>query len=91
MTEWIVQESKPGYVQKVGFYLAAFIGVEAVTITVAGKQEAKWRFKWKVEAGEEADKIASALTDCSIDPAKLAGVLIAGLLVLSLTIPAMNS
>jgi hypothetical protein len=75
---WIVQPPKAAFASlPVGFYLGKFVGVEEVTLKTG---ESKWRFAWEVKSGAEAGKLATALTDRSISPTTLPGVLISGLL-----------
>lgn len=75
---WVVQQSKQAVeAAPVGFHLAEFIGVADVTMKDGA---VKWRFAWKVKAGEHAGKEASALCDRNLSPTTLPGVLIAGLL-----------
>jgi hypothetical protein len=74
---WVVQEPKQIEQVPVGSYTADYQGVEEVTLKEGGK---RWRWSWKIKTGPLAGKLATALTDQSISPTKLAGVLIAGLL-----------
>jgi hypothetical protein len=75
---WIVQQPKaPFQPLPVGFYISTFKGVEEAKLQ---QGEAKWRWTWEVQSGEHKGKIASALTDRSISPTALPGVLISGLL-----------
>src|SRR3569623_2387219 len=75
---WIVQPPKQTAQVPVGFYQALFRGVSDITLPSDGS--IKWRWEWEVQSGSEKGKIASALTDRSISPTTLPGVLIAGLL-----------
>lgn len=74
---WVVQQPKQTAQVPVGFYTGAFRGVEEVKLQDGS---AKWRWSWEVGSGPEKGKLATALTDRSISPAALPGVLIAGLL-----------
>jgi len=74
---WIVQAPKQFTQVPVGFYHAAFVGVEEHKLQDGSL---KWRWTWKITTGPETGKIASALTERSINPNTHAGRLIAGLL-----------
>ncbi len=74
---WIVQAPKQSAQVPIGFYTAAFNGVEEVKLQDGSL---KWRFAWEVKTGPEQGKQASALVDRSINPNTHAGRLIAGLL-----------
>lgn len=74
---WIVRESGQASVPP-GFYVAKFVGVEAITNDKFDGP--RWRWVWEVVKGEHSGRKADALTQCDITPAKQAGVIIAGLL-----------
>lgn len=80
---WIVQEPKAKFEPlPVGFYMGPFKGVEDVKVTPAkpGDTGERWRFTWEVQSGDHKGKVATALTERTINPNKLPGRLIAGLL-----------
>jgi hypothetical protein len=62
----------------IGFHVGPFKGIE--DFKLPNSSELKWRFAWEVQSGSEKGNFATSVTDRSIDPNKLAGVLIAGLL-----------
>ena len=74
---WVVQVPKQTAQVPVGRYFADFQGVNEIKLQ-DGSQ--KWRWEWAVTTGPEAGKVASALTDQSISPTTLPGVLISGLI-----------
>jgi hypothetical protein len=80
---WIVQEAKPAFTPlPIGFYLGVFKGVEDAPVKPQKADDTgeRWRFSWEVQSGEHKGKAATALTDRSISPTALPGVLISGLL-----------
>ncbi len=74
---WVVQAPKQTAQVPVGFYTAAFKGVEDYTLQSG---ETKWRFAWEVESGPHKGESASALTNPAINKNTLGGRLISGLL-----------
>ena len=74
---WIVQAPKQTEQVPVGSYVSTFKGVTEIKLQ-DGSQ--KWRWAWTVSKGTEAGKVASSLTDRTISPTSLPGILIAGLL-----------
>jgi hypothetical protein len=74
---WVVQAPKQTEQVPDGAYVGPFKGVEEVNLPDGSF---KWRFPWEVQTGAHKGKIASALTDRSINPNTLPGRLISGLL-----------
>ena len=75
---WVVQSAKQHEPLPVGMYMGIFQGVE--TVTLKGTGETRWRWTWCVSAGALKGKVATALTDQTINPNTLAGRLTEGLL-----------
>jgi hypothetical protein len=73
---WVVRDKPQAVPVPVGMYLVEFAGFEDKTLP----DGPRWRWAWKVKAGDHAGQYATALTGCDIHPASAAGVLIAGLL-----------
>jgi hypothetical protein len=74
---WIVQAPKQIEQVPIGSYTAKFQGVSTLQLPTG---EDKWRWAWKINNGEHANKEASALTDIAINLNTHAGRLISGLL-----------
>lgn len=75
---WIVKAPKQMEQVPCAMYSVAFKGCEDFVMPRDGAK--KWRFSWEVRTGEQAGKLATALTDQDISAKTLPGRLIAGLL-----------